>query len=297
VELSIAILVYCFSPIKLVEELLKQARNLGVNFEILVYDDGSGPIWQEQLNKELEPLPEVFLHKGSTNLGRAAGRNILASKASGKYILMIDGDNRIDSPHFLSDYFNVRKTKTVVVGGRYTDDKALPGTELRWLFAQKREVQDLAERKAHPYENFQTNCFLADAEIFQKLKFEENLKTYGYEDSLFGFALEAEGIPILHIQNPQYHAADDRNLAFLAKSEEAMESLIWIQQNHPQWAHRFKLLRILGTLKKWQLEKISYWLLNAWEKSLRSSLDSPGPSLWRFDLFRLHRLIQADLHQ
>lgn len=294
-ELSIAILVYCFSPLKLVQDLLEQARALDINFELLVYDDGSGPVWQKQLREELGDFPEVFLELSDQNRGRSAGRNHLAAKALGEYILMIDGDNRVDTPHFVSDYFRVRKANTVVVGGRFLNPEPLPGCELRHLFAQKREVKALEERKAQPYESFQTNCFLADRSIFKRVQFEEGLRTYGYEDNLFGFDLRSAQIGILHIKNPQFHKADDRNLSFMAKTEEAMESLLWIEKNRPEDRKHFKLLRLKERLNNFGLKTLVFKTLNTFEPSLRRSLESATPSLWRFDLFRLHRLLLLDL--
>lgn len=294
-ELSIAILVYQFSPIKLVEELVRQARRLDIPFELVVYDDGSGSTWQKKLKEDLAAIPEVFLELAQQNLGRSAARNRLVSKVLGKYVLMIDGDNPINSPHFVNDYFRARKKDTILVGGRYVMPEPLPGCELRWLFAQKREVKSLKERQANPYDHFQTNCFLADKSVFNKVGFEEELQTYGYEDNLFGLALKKAKVPILHIENPQLHLADDRNLAFLAKSEQAMVSLFWIYQNRPHYIEEFKLLMILKRLNQLKLRRLCFWALTIMEKGLKENLDSNGPSLWRFDLFRLHRLLMLDL--
>lgn len=296
-DLSIGLLVYRCNPIKLISELLEQSRALGINFEVLVYDDGSGSVWQEQLRSDLEPLAEVFLHFNSENKGRAYGRNFLANKALGDYILMMDGDNQIDAPHFVNDYFRMRKPSAVVVGGRKLIAEPLPGCELRWLFAKKREIQSLELRKAHPYESFQTNCFLADRQIFEKVQFETRLETYGYEDNLFGLDLEKAGFSIIHIQNPQYHAADDRNLSFLAKTEEAMESLLWIEQYRAEYQQHFKLLRLKRKLESLGLKKLVLSILNLFEDSLLSNLKSSSPSLGRFDLFRLHRLLLLDLRE
>ncbi|MCR9154125.1 MAG: glycosyltransferase [Bacteroidetes bacterium] len=296
-ELSIAILVYQFSPLKVIQELAEQSRKLQINFEIVVYDDGSGAVWQEQLKRDLTDIPEVFLELASQNLGRSAARNRLAQKLLGKFVLMIDGDNPIQAPHFVNDYYQVRKANTVVVGGRYVDEQALPGCELRWAFAQNREVKNLKERLGNPYAHFQTNCFLADREVFNKVRFEEDLRSYGYEDSLFGFDLKNAGISVLHIENPQFHKADDRNARFLAKSEEAMESLYWIYSKRPHLRAEFKLIRILTQVQKLRMRRLCFWALSLMRPGLIENLSSNGPSLWRFDLFRLHRLLAIDLGQ
>jgi len=294
VELTIAILVFRYSPVKLVQEILEQCRRLEINFEVLIYDDGSEVVWQEQLKGDMSSFPEVFLELGAENKGRAAGRNFLGRKALGEYILMMDGDSQIDSPHFVNDFFRVRKANTTVIGGLITSEKPLPGAELRWKYAQEREIQSLDQRKVDPYAHFKTGCFFIDRRVFEKVQFAEALRTYGYEDNLFGFELKKAGVSVLHIQNPMFHAADDRSLAFLAKSEEAMESLLWIDEHRPDWATKFKLLRLRASLRKWKLSKVVFSLLNLMESSIRSSLEGPSPSLWRFDLFRLHRLLLLD---
>ena len=296
-HLSIAILVYQFSPLKVVLELVRQARLMEINFEVVVYDDGSGVEWQRQLQRDLGDIPEVFLELASQNLGRSVARNRLCQKLLGEFVLLLDGDNPIDKPHFVNDYFRVRKAFSVVVGGRECPEQPEKGTELRWTYARYREIKDLEERELNPYGHFQTSCFLADRRVFDMVGFEEDLKTYGYEDSLFGFALEKANIKILHIDNPQMHLADDGNLTFLAKSEQAMQSLYWIFQHRPPLRKHFKLLWIFGFLKRSLLIKPVYYFLSLLQKGIRSNLDSNGPSLWRFDLFRLYHLIRIDLEQ
>lgn len=294
-HLSIAILVYQFSPLKVVLELVRQARLMEINFEVIVYDDGSGTEWQRQLQRDLGDIPEVFLELAPKNLGRSAARNRLAQKLLGEFVLMIDGDNPIDKPHFVNDYFRMRKEFCVIVGGRECPEQPEPGAELRWTFTKFREIRDLEERELNPYGHFMTGCFFADRRVFDMVRFEEELKSYGYEDNLFGFALEKANIQILHIDNPQLFLANDGNLSFMAKSEQAMHSLYWIYQHQPQLRKHFKLLWALGLLKKTFLIKPAYTLLSAMQKGIRSNLDSNGPSLWRFDLFRLFHLIRLDL--
>ncbi len=293
-ELSIAILVYQFSPLKVVHELVRQARLMNINFELLIFDDGSGDTWQKELDNDFGDIPEVSLHLNPINLGRSTARNRLASKCLGAFILMIDGDNPVDNPNFVNDYYQVRKAKSVVVGGRSIMPEPLPGCELRWTFAKNREVKSLKERQANPYGHFQTNCFLIDRKVFEKVRFEEELLTYGYEDNLFGFSLEKAGVNIIHIENPQLHKAEDRNLVFLAKSAEAMRSLFWIYTNRPLLQKHFKLLRVLKFLKGAGLTGLVLAFLNLMEKGLKRNLDSSGPSLWRFDLYRLQQLLLID---
>jgi len=61
------------------------------------------------------------------------------------------------------------------------------------------------ERNKHPHRGFSTFNVLFEKSVFSKIRFNEELKQYGHEDTLLGFQLKKAGIDILHIDNGLMH--------------------------------------------------------------------------------------------
>jgi len=66
---------------------------------------------------------------------------------------------------------------------------------------------------------------LINKDIAKTIGFNESIKNYGYEDTIFGFELEKRHIGIKHIMNPVLHASFDSNEIFLDKTRQSVENL------------------------------------------------------------------------
>ena len=102
---------------------------------------------------------------------------------------------------------------------------------LRWTYGMRCEIRSAAERNKQPNAQFSTFNFLIQKELFSEIRFNELLRNYGHEDTLFGFELRKKGITITHIDNPLYHVGIDTNKVYLEKTREGVENLkILIEQ-------------------------------------------------------------------
>ena len=110
--------------------------------------------------------------------------------------------------------------------------------------------------------------------------FDERFRNYGYEDVLFGKAMEKATIPILHIDNPMSFEIFEENEHFVSKTEEGLRTLY-------QFRHELQgYSRLLDRVQKLPHTPIRWWhrLFGAIE---RKNLTSRHPSLWVFNIYKM----------
>lgn len=294
-QLSLGILVYQLDPEPLVDQLKLQLRSLNLEAEIIIYDDGSGEDQQVLLMDNFEQDALIKLVLAGKNLGRAAARNRLAAHCQGEYLMMIDGDAQIDNANFVASYWNAAQKGGVVVGGKkLSTTKPLKHCELRFKYAKNREIRESDRDAKSNFQSFQTNCFLIDTEAFNLAQFDENLKGYGHEDSLFGLMLKKAGYKLVIIDMPSLYPADENSIDFLKKTDQALANLLYIQKAYPEFRQSFPLLKLCQKLEALKLKLLVGVILQMARKPLKQNLLSSKPSLGFFDLYRLLRLLELD---
>jgi glycosyltransferase involved in cell wall biosynthesis len=249
--ISICIPVYNLDVRQLAEALEKQAKN--VSAEIILIDDGSQMQYRE-LNKEI--TGEVIqYHELEENIGRARIRNLFAGYAKYEHLLFMDCDSVIISECFLSDYSLALSSHPdqIICGGRIYDPVPPEGDrKLHWKYGTRKESQPVEIRKKDPNRSFMTNNFLIPIGILKDIPFNENLRMYGHEDSLFGYELAEKGHEIVHIDNPVLHGELQTNREFVDKTREAVQNLVFISEmlkDDPGFADSITLLRTARNLE------------------------------------------------
>ncbi len=185
--LSVLIPVYNYNCFDLVNELNQQALDQEMPYEIIVMDDCSTQPAAE--NKEINKLENCTLIELPENVGRAKIRNLLADKAQYDNLLFLDCDACPNTNFYIQRYTSFCKEENIVVcGGRVYESVPPPEPELylHWLYGKKREVIPVVERQKAPYHSFMSNNFMISKTLFNKIRFNEKITTYGHEDRLFG---------------------------------------------------------------------------------------------------------------
>jgi len=290
--LSIAIPIYNYSVYEFVSSLRKQCLACEITFEILCLDDASPENQAKQANQLLQQLEHVVYQELADNLGRSAIRNKLVSIAKYDNVLFLDCDGALPKDDFIKNYMSSVGSADIVVGGRsYLKQKPKQQDLLHWTYGSSREVTTAAERSLRPYQGFLSNNFLITKHVAERLRFDEEITGYGHEDSLFGKRLEIEKISILHINNPVDHVGLDENSAFLAKTEEALKNLLFIEKKAAnlnikilKWYRKTRpILKVIYNLGGERL--MNYF---------RNNLQSSNPNLRYFDLLRLLILVKIE---
>ncbi len=284
--LSILIPVYNFDVRKLTTDLQSQCVAMGEEFEIILMDDASNSSFQH-LNKQLSKLSGVVYEELEKNIGRAAIRNKLAAKAKYDTLIFMDCDSKVLSRDFIKKYLISAQSDAVVCGGRtyFATPPESPLLMLHWKFGKDREQSDASRRAISPWHSFMTNNFLIPKNIMLQIGFDETLRHYGHEDTLFGLELAALKIPVKHINNPLEHVGLETSNEFLVKSRQALDNLFFLEQSGK--LIETKLLRHYKLLKRFGLIRILSSIFNRYQSRMEGHLKSSNPSLFVFDFYKL----------
>lgn len=268
----------------LVEELHRQGESMGLPYEIIIGEDGTA---EENLrqNTMADSLTHCRRIIKKTNIGRAAIRNLLARESRYPNLIFIDCDAVVEKDDFLRLYADALKDYDVVCGGLYhANEQPNDECSLRYRYEKEADKQrDAVTRSKAPYDKFTTFNFAIKKDIFTSILFNESITRYGYEDALFGKELKRRGIPIGHIDNKLLHSGLESNAVFLAKSEQALATLLTIEDR----MESTPLLATLCKMRALHLENIFMIYWNLRKKSLRRNLLGRKPSLLKFKIYKL----------
>lgn len=231
-ELSILIPVYNDDATSLVESFHTQASAIdGLRFEIVLFDDGSTNTELVASNKSLERLAGVRFVASQHHSCRAAMRNDMISQARFAWCVMVDARLTLLHPDFVRRYLEsgIQKAEAVcggvcVCGG--TEEDELYRTNLRFRYEKFEERNhSVAARQRAPYQSFRTTNIFFHRGVFERTRYDERVKGYGYEDVLLGKAFEESNVVVRHIDNPVAYVRFEANELYLAKLEEALRTL------------------------------------------------------------------------
>lgn len=239
----------------------------------------------------LQGRPGIRYEELPENIGRAAIRNLLAERARFPYLLYMDCDSAVVRADYIEQYIAHLQPDTVLYGGRVYAPTPPQETQylLHWKFGIAREQSPAHRRAAQPYHAFMTNNFLIPKTILQAIRFEERIRHYGHEDTLFGMDLQKRGIPILHLDNPLQHIGLETAEVFLQKTVQAVQNLLWLRQQGFQVETR--LLRTADVLKRYRLLSLAGLLLRMAAPFMKRNLQSARPSLRVLDGYKLMVLL------
>lgn len=286
--ISICIPIYNFDVSNLIKNLSHQSSVLEEPTEIILIDDCSNNYFKK-INKEVCER-EVYIQL-EENIGRAAIRNKFLEYANYNYLLFLDCDSIIHSDKFLLNYLNAIKNNPnhLICGGRvYPKSPPERAQLLRWKYGVYKESKPFDIRNLNPNKSFMTNNFLIPKEIFNKVRFNENLVEYGHEDTLFGYELKKNNIDIIHIDNSVLNGELESNSNYITQTEKAVGNLVKILKylnNEKGFIEDVELLRIY--FKYFNLRKLIILVFSIFKPVLRSLLSKGYVNLYLFDFYKL----------
>ena len=286
-SLSVLLPSYNYSAYPLAKDLSAMAEQLDSACEIIVMDDASTDAGCREENNAINLLPHCRSIMLDKNVGRARIRNLLAESANGKWLLFLDCDAKVISNTFLYDYVKASENAPVVCGGLiHPESLPSPDVCLRYKYEKAADKHRSAnERNKHPYGKFTTFSFLIRRDLFLQIKFNEQCREYGYEDTLFGEKLKERNIPILHIDNPLMHTGLEDNKTFLKKTEVAIKTLIRLQNNGEYFDSR--LIKQYSRLKRLGLAPVIRFFFHLFSPLIHHNLLGKSPNLILFALYKM----------
>ncbi|MBA3987024.1 MAG: glycosyltransferase [Flavobacteriales bacterium] len=284
---SILIPVYNCNVLRLVSELNIQALILDIDYEILVADDCSPDFKIKNVNRGIEKFENCTYYEFPENKGRSFTRKFLAEKSLHSYLLFLDADVFPKRGTFLADFdFKNIKTDAIFGGVEYEDTSPATNMTLRWKYGKNRESRTVDQRNKFPYLSIISGCMLINRELFLKANsFLEN--KYGI-DILFTYNLEKAKISVKHIDNPVIHYGLETNKIFLEKTKKAIESIIFFEKTGEIPKDFRPIQKAYIKLKKNRMTGLFSTIINKFEAKILKNLCSENPSLFLFDLYRLH---------
>lgn len=225
---SILIPVYDYDIASLVTGLQQAVKDIGEYDEIIIGADGCSDDYLG-MYEALAKLDKVSLLVSENNIGRASIRNMLAGKAIGDFLLFIDADALIQGnpKDYLRRWLDNYKLAPVICGGTdyHKTPPDNPDKYLRWHYGYHNERKSLKKRRKRPYSTFSGFNFMIESSILKKFKFNEELKKYGHEDTLFAYQLKKAGIAIKHIDNSLIHDGLESNRDYVLKTRDSIGNL------------------------------------------------------------------------
>ena len=293
--LSVCIPVYNTNVLSLIDALIIEKETCDLSVEIILIDDGSSAIWKKANKAAGAKVKYIELKK---NIGRASVRNLFLNYTQSEYLLFIDNDSLIVSQRFLTKYLEAVKHNFygVICGGKVYDVKA-PSKEkmLRWKYGTKIESRSMTKRMQDPYKSFMTTNFLINRNILKKLPFDERLTSYGHEDTLFGFYLKKNNIPIKHIENPVMTGNLETNQEYLEKTEQGVMNLIKILEfvnDDPDFIENITLLKVFKKISACKLIGAVHFIFNLLKPITRLLLLRGKVSITMFNFYKLGIFIE-----
>jgi glycosyltransferase involved in cell wall biosynthesis len=291
-KISLLIPVFDYDIVALVYSMKNAMGKVPEFYEIIIGDDGSSTEYREKYRSLQAENVKVISSK--KNIGRAAIRNRLALEAKGDLILFIDADVVLPgtAEAYILKWLPFMETSRVICGGILYHDGAPgdPDKLLRWKFGKWREQKSAAERNKHPHAGFSTFNVLIEKSVFSKIRFNEELKQYGHEDTLLGYQLKKAGIDILHIDNGLLHEGLESNRDFLNKTKLGIENLSKLFDkvtDKKAFSETVRVLGIYNKLKFLGLTRIMAAIFIKYRDRMEIRLDSSDISLLLFAFYKM----------
>ena len=291
-KISLLIPVFDYDIIALVHSMKDAMSKVPEFYEILIGDDGSSAEYRKKYSSlEAENVKVISSKK---NIGRAAIRNRLALEAKGDFLIFIDADVMLPgtAEAYMLKWLPFLNNSRVICGGTLYHDSAPgdPDKLLRWKYGKWREQKSAAERNKHPHAGFSTFNVLIEKSVFSIIRFNEELKQYGHEDTLLGYQLKKAGINILHIDNGLMHEGLESNRDFLNKTKLGIENLSKLFDkvtDKKSFSETVLMLKIYNKLRLLGLTRVLAAIFIRYRDQMEIRLDSSNISLLLFAFYKM----------
>ncbi len=290
--LSIVIPTYNYDCTALLAQLRKQALASTIPLEIIVCDDASTSIQEQNATASFCAEHGIRFIQNTNNLGRTATRNKLALTAQYDWLLFLDSDVLPISREFITTYNTyLDSSYDAVIGGiQYEKAKPESAYALRWKFGIKREARIPDQRNVHPYLLASGNFLIKKSAFLIANAFLGN--NYGL-DAFFGYQLKKLQTQVLHIDNPVYHLGLETNEEFLSKSVSALRTIVALENKNLLADNHTRLQQIYQSTPAKKLLKT---VLGTFQKPIEKNLLGSRPLLFLFDFYRLYHYLNFKIN-
>lgn len=237
-RLSVLIPFYRDNPLPLASALAAEAGEHDLPVEIVLFDDGEpDPELNAAVNQGIgEFTTAARLLTARQNVGRAAGRNRLASAAIGDWFLFLDADMTVGS-EFLRGWLDLIDGHEfdAAFGGYTADPVTQGGHRLHAALARTSDEHAAAERNEIGATAFCTSNLLVRADLMRQTPFDEHFTGWGWEDVDWAVRADQQG-ELVHFDHPAGHSGWQTPDVLLRKFKDAARNYARLLDKHPQLA-------------------------------------------------------------
>ena len=282
-ELSILLPVYNTVCTDFVSQLQTIAEAAGIDYEIIVADDGSTDAACMSQNRCISQIPHCRYIIKKVNSGAAATRNLLARESRYPWLLYLDCDMQLPGPQLLTRYLAPLDAPVVMGGISFGGDPRQLRSNLRYRYETAEAHRHTAERRQRrPYQSFRSCNFLISRDVMLSCPFDERMRRY--EDVMLGKQLRAARVAIAHIDNPVLMADFEANPDYVAKEELNLRTLHEFRNELRGYS---RLLTLVDGIHISLVRRMIVLLQRLFGPAMRRNLCGPHPSLTIFKLYRL----------
>jgi GT2 family glycosyltransferase len=292
VNISILVPVNNYDLVAFIHSLVRGMESVREFNEILIGDDGSSEEYKKYYRSVVSE--KVRIIESEKNIGRAAIRNRMITEAKGDYLLFIDADAMLTGTAeawFNKWLENIRLGRVICGGILYHDSPpGDPDKTLRWKYGVTKEQKRAGERQKHPYATFSTFNVLIERSVFSKFRFYEELKQYGYEDTLLSYQLKKAGIGVRHIDNGLVHEGLESNREFLAKTKLSIENLSRLYDtvtDKKSFSSTVSMVRSYRILRFFHMTRVLAGVFIRYRDRMEKRLDSSKISVTLFNFYKI----------
>lgn len=271
----------------LVADLHTQLQASGIEYEIILAEDGSRDQVSIIANHRITELPHCRHIINRENIGRARILNQMIAQARGEWCLLTDSDAKVVRDDYIHSYLTAIQTDNDIISGDLVNPPTLPTPQstLRYRYEKSCEKRRTPQqRNSDPYRSFCTFNIIARRQALIDVPFDPRCTQYGYEDTLLGIELGRRGYKIHHIDNPLMHLGFEPNQTYLKKVETSLHTLHRLGDS---LAGQTPLTRLSHKLTQLHLARAVRTAYHIARPLLRRNLLSHKPNMNIFAFYKL----------
>ena len=255
------------------------------DIEIVLLDDGCpDPVLNEAVTRTVRALSApARLLSAAENIGRSAGRNLLARQSRGRWLLYLDADMEPGGDDFLEAYLTriEQDDFDAAFGGYETAEPVDRRYQLHAVLARTSDEKDAAARALIGPTAYCSSNLLVRASVMRGVPFDAGFTGWGFEDVDWAVRA-ARHHQLIHFDNPARHAGLQTTESLLQKFRDGAVNYARLLHKHPHLAvlPGARAARALGAIPFQRLLR-GLWARLASSQGLPVRLRTAALKLWR----------------
>ncbi len=134
-----------------------------------------------------------------------------------------------------------------------------------------------------------TSNFVIQVRVLTQIQFDERITKYGHEDTLFGYRLKQNKIPVVHINNPVQHLYKESNVEFLEKTELGLKNLVEIRKfmDNKDFDNEIRILRAYRKTSRYGMKYVLSFMYILTGTLIFRLLKNNIGGIYLFDFYKL----------